>query len=216
MRRCPIHPEVKPVRRGLTVLEFLLAIMITALIAVTMGMMISAVAKAVETDKHGREMIVRGQALSVRLGSYITPSLWVLDASSRPESVVMWLEDSRVSNTVHLTEVRWIERDAKTDSVLVHYIQFPEGMTQIERDTLDVEVPVAGADWWAALETMAALGYTTTTKLCDGVAALEVSHSAATLQARKVVTFTMTLAEKFGGDTCILVASVREHKEPAS
>lgn len=216
MKRRRRHPHRARPRRGLTLLEFMLSIMITALIAVTMGMMMSAVARTVEADKHGRETIVRSQALNVRLGSYITPSLCVLNASARPESLVVWLEDSRVSDTVHLTEIRWIERDAGTSSVVVHYVKFPDTMTQIERDTLDVEVPVAGADWWASLAAMQTLGYTATTRLCDGVASLEVAHSTATLQAKKIVTCTMTLEPEFGGEASVLVASIREFKEPTS
>lgn len=212
----PNHPAARRALRGLTVLEFLLAIMITALIAVAMGMMISAVARTVEADQHGRETIVRSQALNVRLGSYITPSLCVLDASSRPESIVIWLEDSRQSDTVHLTEIRWIERESATGAVVVHYVKFPDGMSQIEKDTLDVEVPVAGADWWAALTTMQALGYTEKTRLCDGVASFEVAHSTTTTQARKIVTATMTLNADLGGETVVLVASIREYKEPTS
>jgi len=216
MSDCRIQLPSACVRRGLTLLEFMLSIMITALIAVTMGMMMSAVARTVEADKHGRETIVRSQALNVRLSSYITPSLCVLDASAQPESIVVWLEDSRVSDTVHLTEIRWIERDTDTAAVVVHYVKFPDGMSQIEKDTLDVEVPLAGADWWGVLATMEVLGYTATTKLCDGVESFNIAHSTATTQSRKIVTCTMTLAPEFGGDTTVLVASVREYKEPAS
>lgn len=209
------QPE-RPVSRGLTLLEFMIAILITSFIAVTMGGMITAVARSIESDRFNRESVVRGQALAARLGSYITPSLCVLDASAKPESIVMWLEDSRASNTVHLTEIRWIERDSATDTVVVHYVAFPESMSQLERDALDVEVPVASADWWAVLTTMQGLGYTEDVRLCDQVTAFTINHSAVSAQARKMVTAQITLAPEIGGDTLITAASIRELQEPSS
>ncbi len=208
------HPLVS--RRGLTLLEFMISILITSLIAVTMGGMITAVARSVEADRYSRETIVRGQALDVRLGSFITPSLCVLDSTAKPESIVIWLEDSRVSDTVHLTEIRWIEREAGTNTVVAHYVKFPDSMSQVERDTLDVEVPVAGADWWAALATMQALGYTEKTRLCDQVASLTISHSTGSTQSKKIVTAQVVFLPEVGGETIITAASIRQLEEPAS
>ncbi len=213
---CRFRPTLRAARRGLTLLEFMISILITALIAVTMGGMITAVARSVEADRYSRESIVRGQALDVRLGSYIRPALCILDASARPESAVIWLEDSRVSGTVHLTEIRWIERDAATDTVVIHYVSFPDSMTQIERDTLDVEVPVAGADWWAALATMQASGYTAQIRLCDEVAALTISHSTSTSQAKRMITAQVQFTADVGGDSIITAASIRQLQEPSS
>ncbi|GEM_PF-1080502 len=203
-------------RRGLTLLEFMISILITSLIAVTMSGMITAVARSVEADRYSRESIVRGQSLDVRLGSFITPSLCVLDTTAKPESLVIWLEDSRASDTVHLTEIRWIERDAATDTVVAHYVKFPDSMTQVERDALDVEVPVAGADWWGALTTMQSLGYTEKTRLCDKVASFTISHSTGSTQAKRIVTAQIVFTPEVGGETIITASSIRELEEPTS
>lgn len=203
-------------RRGLTLLEFMIAMLITSFIAVAMGGMVTAVASSIEADRFNREAIVRGQALDVRVGSYITPSLYILDSSSRPESIVIWLEDSRPGGTVHLTEVRWIERESDTNTVVLHYVKFPDAMSQVERDALDVEVPVAGADWWAALATMQAFGYTDKQRLCPDVAQFEISHSSATTQAQRIVTATITFTDAVGGETLITAASIRQLQEPTS
>ena len=205
-----------PPRHGLTLLEFMIAMLITSLIAMAMGGMINAVASSVEADRHNRESIVRGQALDVRLGSYITPSLYILDTTAKPESIVIWLEDSRPGGTVNLTELRWIERESATNTVVLYYVKFPDAMTQVERDALDVEVPVAGADWWAALATMQAAGYIDKLRLCDHVALLDISHSTASNQAKKIVTATITFTGEVGGATLITAASIRQLQEPTS
>jgi len=211
------RPSLPPLsRRGLTLLEFIIAMLITSLIAMAMGGMINAVASSIEADRHNREAIVRGQAIDVRVGSYITPSLYILDTASRPESIVIWLEDSRPGGTVHLTELRWIERESDTDTVVLHYVKFPDAMTQVERDTLDVEVPVAGADWWAVLATMQVSGYTDTQRLCDVVAQFEITHSTVSTQAKKIVTATITFTQQVGGATLITAASIRQLQEPTS
>lgn len=203
-------------RRGLTLLEFMIAMLITSLIAMTMGGMLNAVASSIEADRYNREAIVRGQALDVRLGSYVTPSLYVLDTTARPESIVIWLDDSRPGGAVNLTETRWIERNAATSTVVLHYVKFPDAMTQIERDALDVEIPSAGADWWAALATMQASGYTATLSLCDHVAAFDVRHSTASTQAKKIVTAAITFTSDVGGESVIVAASIRQLQEPSS
>jgi hypothetical protein len=194
----------------------MIAIMITSLIAVTMGGMVTAVARSVESDRFNRESVVRGQAIDARLGSYITPSLCVLDTTARPESIVIWLEDSRVSDTVHLTEIRWIEREPDTDTVVVHYVSFPESMSQVERDALDVEVPTAGADWWGAMTTMQGLGYTAKVRLCNQVESFTIDHSTVSTQARKVVTARIVFTSDIGGEMLITAASIRQLQEPGS
>lgn len=199
---------------GLSLLEFILALMITGLISAVMGGMVTAVARATELDRHTRETVVRSQAASVRLSSYVTPSRCILAHTS--DSLVIWLDDSRESETVHATEVRWIKHNLTTDTIELHYIKFPESMSQIERDLLDTVLPVATTDWWATLASFESLTYTDMVRLCDGVGTMQVDRDTSSTQAKRLVTFTLTYADALGGEAVVTAAGIRELKEPTS
>lgn len=196
---------------GFTLLEFLLAISITVLVAAATAAMLTSVATSTEYDADVRESIVRTQALDVRLGSYITPSLWVLDAGT--SSMVLWLEDSRESETVHSTEVRWIEYSPDAGEIMVHYVRFPDSMTELEKELADEELP-AGTDFWALLTVKKALGYIDTIRLCDRVSTFTVTHDPLTAQGQRLVTVAFTFDEEIGNQSFIYAASLREAKEP--
>lgn len=210
--RC--HSRRPAPRRGLTLLEFLLAMMITALIAVAMGGMVTAVARATELDRYTRETTVRSQTAMVRLGSYITPARCILESNT--DSVVIWLDDQRESQTVHATEVRWLKFNAGTGTIELHYVKFPDAMSQADRDLLDVELPVATTDWWATLDSYSTLGYSAFVRLCDGISDFNVYRGTATDQGKRLVTFTFTIEESIGGATVVTAASVQSWEEPIS
>lgn len=198
-------------RRGLTLLEFMLAIAITALVAGAMSAMMHAVAQATQSDEQFRQTIVRSQAINVRLSSYITPALKILDSGA--SSLVVWLDDTRAGDTIHSTEVRWIDWDAGTQTVRMRYVSFPPELSQIERDALDAELPLA-SDWWLVLSTLETAGYIATLRLCDEVAAFDVERNDSTAQGARVLTAIVTYTDDVGGQTVVAGASIRDPKEP--
>ncbi len=213
--RPPRHiPTPRHARRAMTLLEFLLALMVTALISVAMGGMVTAVARATELDQHTRQTTVRSQAAMVRLASYISPARCVL--SSETSRLVIWLDDTRESQTVHATEVRWIDHDPDTGTIELHYVSFPDSLSPVERDLLDVVLPVATTDWWATLQSYDCMSYISTVRLCDGVGDLDIHHLTSTEQAKRLVTFTITFEDAIGGAAVVTAASVQQWEEPTS
>jgi len=200
-------------RRGLTALELLLAISITCLITLGIASMLAAVAQGTEYDKFQRETIVRSQALNVRLGSYVTPSLCILDNTN--ESLVLWLNDNREGETVHATELRWIDYNAATDTVRLHLVDFPEEWSQSERDENDAELEKT-TDWWTVLSDYQTLGYILKNRLSGEVETFLVERNLKSEQGVRVVTFTITYSDQTGAQTVVLEAGVREYKEPVS
>src|SRR5690606_8192524 len=126
-----------------------------------------------------------------------------------------WLDDSRLSDTVHATEVRWIDLDEETQTLRLRLVAFPDDWSQIDRDTYDVELP-ANSDWWAVLASFEALGHTETVRISDAVQSLEVRHDASTPQGKRLVTFAIRFTDEAGGQEAVAAASIREHKEPTA
>lgn len=197
-------------RRGLTLIELMLALGITSMLAAATGAMLTGVAQSVETERGRRESMIRAQAIGVRLSAYVTPSLYFLDVG--PDYFVVWLEDIRDGGTVHATEVRWIDFDDVTGDVRVQYIEFPPGMPQIERDIYDVVLPKS-SDWWAELAVYRGLGYVGETRMCDGVAAFTTVRASPSIDDR-VITCSITFDEERGGQTYASSLGIRDWQEP--
>lgn len=200
-------------RHGLSLLELLLAILITSMITAAVASMTTAVATSTQHERERREATVRAQALAVRLSSYITPSLYVLNTGNT--GFVLWLDDSRESETVHGTEVRWFRLDNATDTVELYYVKFPEGMSQAEKDTYDVELP-KDSNWWKVVQDYAALGFIDTIRLCDGVNRFKIEHDTTTEQGKRMLTIGVDFQCENSVHTAVTAASIREYKEPIS
>ena len=124
-------------RRGLSLLEMLLAITITSVIGVAVSSMMVSAANSLSSKDDGRSSAIRLATTKIRLGAYIAPSLCVLDKST--DQIVLWFDDSRESSTVHASEIRWIVFDDETKTLSVMFVDFPDSWTQAMVDAADIE-----------------------------------------------------------------------------
>ncbi len=123
--------------RGLTLLELMLAIVITTLVAGAIAGMLGAVSAGVGTRKDNREIMVLAHAAQCRISAYVAASRCVLSASGG--DMTLWLDDSRESGTVHATEIRWLRFDADTGEIIVHFVAFPAAWTPTACELADDE-----------------------------------------------------------------------------
>lgn len=158
--------RARPSRRALTLLELVIALTITAMVAAAITGMMGAVASGVDTRQDGRSAMTRAQASQTRLGAYIAPSRAFLDIA--PEQIVLWLDDGRESGTVHASEIRWLLHDESARTISVHYVKFPDEWLQIARELADNEYP-SSADWTAVLSFYEGQGWTGSYTLIDDV-----------------------------------------------
>ena len=115
------HP---PTRHGLSFLEFILALAVTAMITAAISVMVSAVSVGELSRRDNRGYIVRTYAAKSRLSAYVARSLAVLDVNG--SDAVIWLNDWRGGGRVHATEIRWFIYDSPTNSMKVYYVDFPD------------------------------------------------------------------------------------------
>ena len=210
----PTLTNTRPVvRRGITLVELLMAIAITSMITAAVGSMISAVARSQEFENDRRESTIRAQALSARLASYIAPALCVLD--NQPKSFVLWFDDSKQSNTVHGTEIRWVNFDSLSGTVELRYVDFPAGWSQLQKDEYDTVFPI-DSDWWAVKQYYEALGFISMIRLSDGVSDFQVGYDPATTKSKKILTFTVTFTGQTTNHDIVSSTSIRDYQEPTS
>ena len=124
-------------RRGLSLLEMLLAIGITSIIGAAIASMMAAATNSLSANDDGRQSAIRLATTQVRLGAYIAPSFCILDKGD--SFLTLWTEDSRESDTVHASEVRWIQFDREKKELNVLFVDFPDDWSQAMIDAVDIE-----------------------------------------------------------------------------
>ena len=155
-----------PTRRGMTLIELMIALAITAMVAAAIAAMLIAVTDGERSRRDNRGYIVRTHAATARLGAYIARCLRVLEVDG--SDTVVWLNDWRRGRTVHATELRWLIFDGSNDAIVVYYVDLPDAWSEIQRDLEDVEYSF-GQDWAAVPSSYMAKGYVSKMTLVDGV-----------------------------------------------
>jgi hypothetical protein len=133
-----------------------------------------------------RAIIVRAHTAQSRLAAYITPCRSLLDATTT--DLVIWLDDSRQSGTVHATEIRWLRYDSAQGAIDVYWVQFPDGWTQVARDLADFEYGPT-QDWSSVFDYYQSNGWMLSLRLVDGLEWVTVSLDGASPQTSRQVSF---------------------------
>jgi len=150
----------------MTLIELMIALAITAMVAAAIAAMLIAVTDGERSRRDNRGYIVRTHAAKARLGAYIAPCLRVLEVDG--SDTVVWLNDWRRSGTVHATELRWLIFDGPNDAIDVYYVDLPDAWTEFQRNLEDVEYSFT-QDWFAVLSSYLTKGYVSKMTLVDGV-----------------------------------------------
>jgi len=209
-----IEPH-RTTRRGLSMLELIIALSVTALIgAATVGML-NAVSVGVDTRHDYRSVTIRSHHAQSRLAAYVTPGRCVLHRGNN--ALVLWFDDNRKNDMINISEVRWLVYDPDEGEIVVYYITYPNWMTETQKLIYD-QRHRANSDWMELLETYQShprLGMGST-KLIDGLALagarLDTGND---VLAARHVTFHLTFETRSGEYETIASAAIRNHAEPA-
>jgi len=200
-------------RRGLSLLELTLALAVTSLVAGAISSMLFAVSIGVDSNRDSRTLMIRGQAAQLRLSSYIAPSRCILGQAGT--NIAIWLNDARVSETVHLTEIRWLRFDASTGELGVSYVSFPVTWTQEMIDLADVTLPRT-SDWEAVYQTYATAGQIQTITLVDEISSIAVSTDLSRAQQSRLVQYEFTFSDLDITTPVSLSCGIRLHSAPSA
>jgi hypothetical protein len=153
-------------RRGLTLVELLVSIAVTTLVAASVAATVSAVGVGLQGQDDAAQEVARLARAQARLSDHLFRARMIL---SQSETVVtLWVPseefDGSATNateydTIHRDELRWyvIDRDARTVSM-----QRPAGAADRTEHALS-------ADWAALRTSLAASGSLTTVPVLEGV-----------------------------------------------
>ncbi|HBS28984.1 MAG TPA: hypothetical protein DEB06_05940 [Phycisphaerales bacterium] len=194
-------------------LELLLAIVVTSFVGLALSTALTATARGMTGAGDARSALQRAHAAYVRLRAYTDPALCVFQHD--PErGFVVWLDDSRYSGTVNLTEIRVFWVKPAEGVVTVERVDFPDEWPEEIVGPLDTVVPT-GSDAFTAMLDQRALGNTTEEVLVDGAEQLELIFStpdpldAARFQAR----LTMDAGTE-DAQPVLMALGMRAHQKP--
>ncbi|GAB4186090.1 MAG: hypothetical protein Kow00105_00550 [Phycisphaeraceae bacterium] len=122
---------------GLTLVELLMALTVTALIGAAIASMLSAVTYGTSNTHDLRSLVAKNKTLSARITAAVRQSRQVLDAGN--DYLVLWTEDLNGSDAPDLLELQRIERDS-VNNTLTSYTPDPNATDvayDLENDDFD-------------------------------------------------------------------------------
>lgn len=207
----------RPSRFGLTFIELLMALAVTAMVATAIAAMWTAISSGERARRDNRAFIVRTYAAKARISAYVAPCRSVLFAEKY--LLVLWRDDSRESGTVHVSEIRWLVFDEARGDLDVCFLKFPStpSWTEAAKALRDEECAL-DTDWKELLDTCMGESLIGRLTLVDALDAVKVSLDApAALDAREVTCQLDFRAETPGQIVSqTLTASIMAHVTPGN
>jgi hypothetical protein len=191
----------------------MLALAVTAMVATAISGMLHAMTTGVVTRRDSRGVMVRATTAQTRLAAYVSPARCVLDADGG--DVVLWFDDSRESDTVHATELRWVLYDDATDGLDVWFVDFPDGWTETQQALADTEY-ASSADWAAVLSAFDAAGHVNSMRLVDGLSDAAVTLDAADAVDTRVVNYDLDFTVDGGSQRVRMASEIVLHRTPVN
>jgi type II secretory pathway pseudopilin PulG len=173
-----------------TLVEVLMALVITALVGTAVLAMMSATAYGASDRQSLRELLVRSTTLEARLGAAIRGSLEASDAST--DYLILWVADTDESGDRNNGEMQLIERDTSTNELLSY---------RDPADTSDFTTP-------SSFRSLAKTSYPSQ-RWVTGTAAASFSIDAAT-GGTALVSYSFTLQRQNASESMIGAASLRQ------
>lgn len=180
-------------RRGLTLIELMIAVSITVVAGMALSTVMTATARTLFSTTNARSALQRAHAGYVRLRAYTDPARCLLQADER--GFAIWLDDTTVNNVVNLREMRVVWFDTLNDLLVVERVKFPDEWPPELKASFDTPLN-SGADFLFQMETQRALGYTATEVLADGIPSATIAHPSAAAQQARTFTLTMSVDDR--------------------
>lgn len=205
--------RANPSRPGLTLLELLLAVSITAMVGLAMTTVMTSVARGLTSTKSERSALTRVHAAYVRLRAYTDPALCLLQHDAT-RGFAIWLEDSKPGATVNLREMRAFWFDPASGRLTAERVKFPAAWPPELQDSFDIDLS-PGADFLAEMKTQRTLGYTSEQTITDQMNGFTLAFDNILTQKNRRFRLTFQAFAGDVGDKPVLTAySFPDYLEP--
>lgn len=203
MFQCTPSFRTRHRRRGLTLLELLLAMAGTGMVAVAVSSMLFTVSHATGSKTDMRKLVVRQKTLSSRITAAIRESKMIL--VSEPDVLILWVNDDNDNEQPDLAELRRIERSSVTNSVIS--FKSPDDIA----DEDNTEFDLATTDFDVATNAVKSTNNFPAERWGLDVTAWSFTLNDANPQLATLVSYQVTLNTGGMSDTHIATAALRNN-----
>jgi hypothetical protein len=116
---------------GLTFIELLLSLSITAMIGLAIAAMLSALSYGTSQGKDMRSLVVKNKIISARITAAVREASTALELGA--DYIVLWRKDDNGNGIPNLGEIQYIEYNAVGDSIISYQADW-SGMAQVDID----------------------------------------------------------------------------------
>ena len=160
--------------RGLTLVELLMAMAISGLVAAGVAGMLGGVATGIAIGTDARTGMLATGVIQGRVLEAITPGASVLAAG--PRRCAFWLGDERPGGLVEPSECAWLTINHDDGIVTWERVAFPEAWGPVQRARANMPLR-PNSDPFPLLEEARAMGIIATEILADGLLDGEIIQS---------------------------------------
>lgn len=153
-------------RRGLSLVELLIGVAISGVVAAGVAAMLGGVASGIAIGTDARTGMLATGVIQGRVVEAITPGRCIL--ASEPLRTAIWRGETRPGGLVEPSEIAWLSIDSSQGVLIMEYVEFPEHWGQIEKARADQPLRPNG-DPFPLLEEARNAGIITTEILADGI-----------------------------------------------
>jgi prepilin-type N-terminal cleavage/methylation domain-containing protein len=196
LRRLP-QSDCPTRRRGLTLVELVIGLAITAIVSAVLAILINATAVGTNSTQDGRRSLVKMQGIKAQLEDTIKNSNCVLATGTN--YILLWTGDlngapTSVNRAVNLSELRLIEVNTTTGNLNNYAVQWPANFTSGSIVAADTTYS-ASTTWYAACTTAKAGGYFVPITIATNVTGMTVSLDSATVTQARLVSLVITFTD---------------------
>ncbi len=192
-------------RRGMTLVELMMALGIMALISVAIGGMLTATAYGTRADHDLQGLVVRAKTTTMRLNAALRGSRQVLEHGRYGswDYVVLWTRDLDGNGQPSLQEIRGIVHDTHRQTVDSYVATASAGDTVFNSST----------NYASKFATWVRGGSVAGTKWIEGVEDFTLSFNKSDLSAAKLVNYRVSLRDRDNLETAVGTVLLRNHEE---
>ncbi len=152
--------QSRNIRRGMSLLELLIALAVTAVTGAAASAIVVAVTRSLTSITAGRSATQRAHLVQTRLRSVSDTSLACLALDAK-QGLAFWTSDDNADGRVNILELCVIWTDADTGLLTEERVKFPDAWSQ-EWVTANNLVLSTSDDFFQAMLQQRRLGYTVT------------------------------------------------------
>ena len=165
----PLRKTFRRARGGVTLIELLLSVAITAMVALGVASMMMSVSAVAQADTEARSALMRAMAVREAVRAYAEDALCVIEVSNDGHSALFWVEDDLSPGAVNLFEMREVRFREDDGQLVLRRIVAPTGWHAVQAQGLNAAVPTnAGLLAW--MNSFSALNMLEERVLVSGIA----------------------------------------------